>query len=206
MKRQPLIMRVFVIVAAMGSGIGICDWGIADPATDPATRMAAESAEKSFTSGYETVNGLRMYYEIHGEGEPLVLLHGAYLTIGLNFGKLLPALAERRQVIVVELQGHGRTEDIDRPLSCEQMADGAAALLRRLGIARADILGYSMGGTTAVEIGIRHPRLVRRTEGVRPGICRQDSRGAPVDPGSGVAHAGRLRRGAAVEAGHGARP
>ncbi len=113
-------------------------------------------------SGYADVNGLNMYYEVHGEGEPLVLLHGAYMTINLNFGKMLPTLAKNRQVIAVELQGHGHTEDIDRPLSFEQMADDTAELLRQLGIEKADILGYSMGGTVAVELGIRHSDLVRK--------------------------------------------
>lgn len=113
-------------------------------------------------SGYADVNGLNMYYEVHGEGEPLVLLHGAYMTINLNFGKMLPTLARGRQVIAIEQQGHGHTEDIDRPLSYEQMADDTAELLRQLGIEKADILGYSMGGTIAVELGIRHPELVRK--------------------------------------------
>jgi pimeloyl-ACP methyl ester carboxylesterase len=110
---------------------------------------------------YAEVNGLRMYYEIHGEGDPLVLLHGAFLTIDLNYGEMLPALARDRQIIAIELQGHGHTEDIDRPLRYEQMADDTAALLRHLGIEQADIMGYSMGGTTAVELAIRHPEVVR---------------------------------------------
>ncbi len=113
-------------------------------------------------SGYADVNGLNMYYEVHGEGKPLVLLHGAFMTIDLNFGKMLPTLARDRQVIAIELQGHGHTEDIDRPLGYEQMADDTAELLRQLGIKKADILGYSMGGTVAVELGIRHPKLVRK--------------------------------------------
>jgi Predicted hydrolases or acyltransferases (alpha/beta hydrolase superfamily) len=102
-----------------------------------------------------------MYYEIHGEGEPLVLLHGAFLTIDLNYGAMLPALARDRKVIAVELQGHGHTEDIDRPLRYEQMADDTAELLRQLGIPKADIMGYSLGGTTAVELAVRHPEVVR---------------------------------------------
>lgn len=112
-------------------------------------------------SGYVDVDCLKMYYKVHGVGEPLVLLHGAYGTIDLNFGKVIPALAGDRQVIAIEQQGHGHTEDIDRPLSYEQMADDTAELLRQLRIEKADILGYSMGGTTAVEIAIRHPDIVR---------------------------------------------
>jgi pimeloyl-ACP methyl ester carboxylesterase len=110
---------------------------------------------------YAEVNGLRMYYEIHGTGEPLVVLHGAYMTIDA-MGEIVPALAETRQVIAVELQGHGRTADIDRPLSYEQMADDVAALLRHLEIEEADVFGYSMGGGVALQVAIRHPEVVRK--------------------------------------------
>jgi pimeloyl-ACP methyl ester carboxylesterase len=98
-----------------------------------------------------------MYYETRGEGEPLVLLHGAF---GLAMD--LPALAKNRRVIAVELQGHGHTADIDRPLSVEQMADDTAALLKELKIERADFFGYSMGGVVALGVAIRHPSLVRK--------------------------------------------
>ncbi len=98
---------------------------------------------------YAEVNGLKMYHEIHGTGFPLVVLHGAFMTIGA-MGDLVPALAETRQVLAVELQGHGRTADANRPLSYEQMADDVAALLRHLGIERTDVFGYSMGGGTAL--------------------------------------------------------
>jgi pimeloyl-ACP methyl ester carboxylesterase len=109
---------------------------------------------------YAEVNGLNMYYEIHGTGEPLVVLHGAYMTID-SMGEVVPSLAESRQVIAVELQGHGRTADVDRPLTYEQMADDTAALLRHIGI-RADIFGYSMGGAAAFQVAIRHPEVVRK--------------------------------------------
>ncbi len=112
-------------------------------------------------AGYAPVNGLEMYYEIHGSGEPLILLHGAYMTIG-TMGEVVPYLAETRQVIAVELQGHGRTADIDRPLSYEQMADDVAALIEYLGIEEADVFGYSMGGGVALQIAIRHPGVVRK--------------------------------------------
>jgi pimeloyl-ACP methyl ester carboxylesterase len=102
-----------------------------------------------------------MYYEIHGSGRPLVLLHGGFMTID-GMEVLAPALAETRQVIGIEQQGHGHTADIDRPLTYEQMADDTAALLRYLGIERADIYGYSMGGGTALQLAIRHPDLVRK--------------------------------------------
>src|SRR5919107_374821 len=110
---------------------------------------------------YAEVNGLNIYYEIHGTGQPLVLLHGAYMTIDA-MGEVVPALAETRQVIAVELQGHGRTADIDRPLSYEQMADDTAALLLHLGIEQADVFGYSMGGGVALQVAIRHPEVVRK--------------------------------------------
>ncbi len=111
-------------------------------------------------SGYAPVNGLNMYYEIHGEGSPLVLLHGALSAIGTSFGKLLPSLAKTRQVIAVEQQAHGHTADIDRPLTIEQMADDTASLLHHLGIGRADIFGWSMGAGIALQIAIRYPDLV----------------------------------------------
>ncbi len=110
---------------------------------------------------YAEVNGLEMYYEIHGTGQPLVVLHGAYMTIDA-MGEIVPAIAETRQVIAVELQGHGRTADIDRPLSYEQMADDVAALLRHLVTEKADVFGYSMGGGVAFQVAIRHPELVRK--------------------------------------------
>jgi pimeloyl-ACP methyl ester carboxylesterase len=112
-------------------------------------------------SGYAPVNGLQMYYEVHGEGEPLVLLHGG---LGFNgmFGAILPQLAAGRQVIAADLQGHGRTADIDRPLSLERMGDDVAALIRHLGYEAADVMGYSMGGGAALRAAIQHPALVRK--------------------------------------------
>ena len=113
------------------------------------------------TSGYAAANGLEMYYEIYGEGEPLVMLHGAYDTITL-MGEIVPRLAESRQVIAVEAQGHGRTADIERPFSYEAMADDVDALMAEIGVERADIFGYSMGGATALQLAIRHPDRVDR--------------------------------------------
>jgi len=106
---------------------------------------------------YVTVNGLKMYYEVHGTGKPLVLLHGAF-----GWATVYPTLAKDRQVIAVELQGHGHTADIDRPLTYEQMADDTAALLKHLKIEQADFFGYSMGGTVGLAVAIRHPKLVRK--------------------------------------------
>jgi pimeloyl-ACP methyl ester carboxylesterase len=112
-------------------------------------------------TGYAPVGELSMYYEIHGEGRPLILLHGAYMTVDM-FGPLLAGLARSRQVIAVEQQGHGRTADVDRPLTYEQMADDTAGLIRHLEVEHADVFGYSMGGGIALQLAIRHPGLVRR--------------------------------------------
>jgi pimeloyl-ACP methyl ester carboxylesterase len=112
-------------------------------------------------TGYAPVNDLNMYYEVHGEGPPLVLLHGAYMTVDM-MRPLLDGLAEARRVIAPELHGHGRTADVDRPITYEQMADDTAALVRHLGIESADIAGFSLGGATALQLAIRHPGLVRR--------------------------------------------
>jgi pimeloyl-ACP methyl ester carboxylesterase len=112
-------------------------------------------------TGYAPVDGLEMYYEVHGEGEPVLLLHGAYMTIEM-LGGLLTGLAATRQVVAVEQQGHGRTADADRPLTYEGLADDAAGLLRHLGIERADVVGYSMGAGAGLQLAIRHPALVRK--------------------------------------------
>ena len=129
--------------------------------------------------GYVSVNGLEMYYEIHGSGQPLVLVHGAFSAIGTSFGALLPELAKSCQVIGFELQAHGHTADIDRPLSLEFMADDVAAGIKELGYGTADIFGYSMGAGVALRVAIRHPEVVRKLiiaavtytfSGVHPGL------------------------------------
>ena len=138
-----------------------------------------KTTNKKYKSGYVSVNGLDMYYEIHGEGQPLVLLHGAFSAIGSSFGNMIPGLAQHRQVIGFDLQGHGRTADIDRPLSVEAMADDVAAALPELGIEQADILGYSNGGSVALHFATRHPQMVRKLvlmsisyslSGIHPGL------------------------------------
>lgn len=113
-------------------------------------------------SSYADVNGLKLYYEVYGNGKPIVLLHGSFMTIPLNWSHIIPRLAKDRKVIVLEMQGHGRTRDIDRELSYEGMADDVSGLLKHLKIDSADILGYSMGGGVAFQMAVRHPEQVRR--------------------------------------------
>jgi pimeloyl-ACP methyl ester carboxylesterase len=112
-------------------------------------------------TGYAEVGDLRMYYEIHGSGAPTLLLHGAYMSVDA-MGPLLAKLAETRQVIAVEEQGHGRTADADRPITYERMADDTAALARQLQLGPADVVGFSMGAGIGLQMGIRHPDVVRR--------------------------------------------
>jgi len=115
----------------------------------------------SGTGQYAQVNGINLYYETHGAGRPLVLLHGG-LGSGEMFGPVLPALAERHQVITVDLQGHGRTADIDRPIDVRLMADDIAALIEHLGLDKPDLVGYSLGGGVALLTAAKHPALVGR--------------------------------------------
>jgi pimeloyl-ACP methyl ester carboxylesterase len=154
--------------------------GLALLATMPAVSVEAQSQPPSHTrsrteapsmtqpskpirTGYANVHGLRMYYELHGtEGFPLVLVHGGGSTITTTFGRVLPLLARTHRVIAVEVQAHGHTRDIDRPFTFTQDADDIAALLDTLHVAKADVFGFSNGGTTALQVGIRHSAKVRR--------------------------------------------
>jgi pimeloyl-ACP methyl ester carboxylesterase len=114
-------------------------------------------------TGYAAVNGLQMYYEIHGSGgTPLVLLHGGLFNIDLQFGELLPSLAAGRQVIAADFQGHGRTNDIDRQLTSAHLASDVVGLLQHLRVAQADLFGFSVGGAVALHLAIRQPQLVRK--------------------------------------------
>jgi pimeloyl-ACP methyl ester carboxylesterase len=133
------------------------------------------------THGYAPVNGLQMWYEVHGSagGRPLVLLHGNLSTLGVDFGAMLPSLANGRQVIGLEQQAHGHTADIDRPLSIRHWADDTAALLAHLGIGQADLFGYSSGSAVAFQLAVDHPELVGklvlasfsyRLDGLHPGL------------------------------------
>jgi pimeloyl-ACP methyl ester carboxylesterase len=119
------------------------------------------TTEAKGTGQYADVNGIRLYYATHGAGRPLILLHGG-LGSGEMFGPALAALAEGHQVIAVDLQGHGRTADIDRPISVELMANDIAALIAHLGLEKPDLVGYSLGGGVAFHTAVRHPELVGR--------------------------------------------
>src|SRR5713101_3565134 len=119
------------------------------------------ATNKDAKDSYACVNGLNLYYEIHGAGEPLILLHGGVGAIQM-FGEVLSSLAQNRQVVAVDLQAHGRTADIDRPLNFELMAGDIAALIKHLGIEEADVLGYSLGGGVALRTAIQHPDRVRK--------------------------------------------
>ena len=107
------------------------------------------------------VNGMQMYYETSGEGDPVIVLHGAYMNIP-TMGEIIPVLARSRQVIAVEMQGHGRTTDIDRPITYPNLADDVAALMQAIGVKKADVFGYSMGAAVGLQMAIRHPEKVDR--------------------------------------------
>ncbi|MBD1365442.1 alpha/beta hydrolase [Mucilaginibacter sp. ZT4R22] len=113
-------------------------------------------------SGYKEVNGIKMYYEIHGKGMPLVLIHGGGSTIRTTFGRSLLLFAQHRQVIAVELQGNGHTSDRNAPYSFEQDAADVAELLKQLGIKQADFMGFSNGGHTTLQIAMSYPQLTRK--------------------------------------------
>lgn len=158
---------------------------------------AVASAQQKPTTGYAPVNGLKMYYEVHGSGEPVVLLHGAFMTITNNWNGWIGELAKTRKVIAVEMQGHGRTGDIERDISGANLADDVAALLDHLKIPKADLIGYSMGGGVAMQCAIRHPDKVRkvvvlsstfRRDGMVkeaadsiPKLTAEDFKGSPIE-------------------------
>jgi pimeloyl-ACP methyl ester carboxylesterase len=133
-----------------------------------ATEWTAESAG---SGQYADVNGINLYYETYGAGRPMILLHGG-LGSGEMFGPILPTLADHHQVIVVDLQGHGRTADIDRPLDIRLMADDVAALIDHLDLRKPDVVGYSLGGGVAFQVAIRHPEKVGRLVTASANISR----------------------------------
>ena len=130
------------------------------------------TAQQKPTTGYAPVNGLKMYYEIHGSGEPMVLLHGAFMAITDDWRMWINELSKTRKVIAVEMQGHGRTGDIKRDITYENLADDVAGLLDHLKIANVDIVGYSLGGGVAIQCAIRHPEKVRKVVSISAVIRR----------------------------------
>ena len=180
MKRRTFVAGAATAGFSLVSGAA----GLAQEGAGTATPEGGEArTEAGVESGYAPVNGLEMYYEIHGSATgdepPLLLLHGGFLSIATSFGQMLPTLTAQRPVVAVEQQGHGHTADIDRPLTFEQEADDTAAALAYLGIEQADIFGYSDGGNVALGLAIRHPALVRKlaiagtnvtNEGLMPGL------------------------------------
>src|SRR5262249_55175944 len=141
-------------------------------------------------AAYASVNGLQLYYEVHGEGEPLVLIHGGGSTIESNWSRMIPLLAKSRRVIAIEEQGHGHTKAIGRAFTFDNTADDVAALLDFLKIDRADLFGFSNGGMTALRVAVRHPRKVRklvlasapyRRDGMIPGFWEGMAKGTLAD-------------------------
>jgi len=133
-----------------------------DPNPSPTESNMTDTTQLTVQGQYADVNGLKMYYEIHGKGMPLVLIHGGGSTLQTTFGSVIPLFAEHQQVIAVEMQAHGHTADRDQPLSFEQDADDIAELLKQLNIPKADIFGFSNGASTALEMAIRHPEQVNK--------------------------------------------
>jgi pimeloyl-ACP methyl ester carboxylesterase len=127
-----------------------------------ASSASGQTIPRNSSAHYVRVNGVRTYYYVAGGGKPLVLLHGAFSNVETDFGKMISHLARTHRVIGIELQGHGHTEDIDRPLRYDQLADDVAELLKQVGIGNADFFGYSLGGAVAMHVALRHPALVHK--------------------------------------------
>jgi pimeloyl-ACP methyl ester carboxylesterase len=168
---KTIINRIFIATVIMAAAALMS--GFADLKNQPEenTNVPASSEKQSDKGNYAEVNGLKMYYEVHGSGRPLVLLHGAFGFVE-GWAPVLPTLTKTHQVIALELQGHGHTNDLDRPITYEQHVEDTAALLKQLKIKDADFFGYSMGGVVALGVAIRHPELVRKLivlgSGARP--------------------------------------
>ncbi|MCF0040416.1 alpha/beta fold hydrolase [Dyadobacter fanqingshengii] len=128
---------------------------------------------KPHESGYADVNGLKMYYEVYGEGKPLIMVHGSFMTIPMNWAQIIPMLAKDRKVIVAEMQAHGRTKDIPRAFTYANMADDVSGLITHLKLDSVDVLGYSMGAGVSFQMTIRHPEQVRRLV-ILSGVYKND--------------------------------
>lgn len=124
--------------------------------------QSVQNSIKSKESGYAAVNGIKLYYEVYGEGDPIVLLHGSFMTINMNWGQLIPELAKTRKVIALEMQGHGHTAHSERQITYSTLATDVAGVMKHLKIDNADILGYSFGGAIAYQLAIQNPELVKK--------------------------------------------
>jgi len=159
MKKNIITHLCFALIV---SAVGSCQQDHNKSTSATSKDSTAIQVAKPSETGYAAVNGLKLYYEVYGQGKPIVLLHGSFMTIPLNWSYVIPQFAKDRKVIVAEMQGHGRTRDTERQLSYEGMADDVSGLLKHLKIDSADILGYSMGGGVAFQMAVRHPEQVRR--------------------------------------------
>jgi pimeloyl-ACP methyl ester carboxylesterase len=154
------MIRTTILITLTALTISSCNNSQDTKKNSPSSQT--KEGKQDSISGYASANGLKMYYEIHGTGAPLVLLHGGGSTIAATFSKILPMLAKDFKVIAVELQAHGRTSDRNSPESFEQDADDVAALLHTLNISKASFFGFSNGGNAALQIAIRHPEIVNK--------------------------------------------
>ncbi|SIN76789.1 alpha/beta fold hydrolase [Chitinophaga niabensis] len=168
-KRVITSISIAIVMAVVAS----CQPGTKEaPKTEPKDSITSQPL-KPTDSGYADVNGLKLYYEVYGEGKPIVLLHGSFMNIPMNWAQVIPLFAKNRKVIVAEMQAHGRTKDISREFSYEAMADDVSGLLKHLKVDSADVLGYSMGGGVAFQFAVRHPEQLRRLV-VLSGTYRHD--------------------------------
>ena len=158
MNKHILLSLLIAIVVTSCQPRSKSDQNVSTGSKDSVAVQTIKPAE----SGYADVNGLKMYYEVYGQGKPIVLVHGSFMNIPMNWSHIIPVMIKDRKVIVAEMQGHGRTKDISREFSYESMADDVSLLLKQLKIDSADILGYSMGGGIAFQFAVRHPEQVRR--------------------------------------------
>lgn len=157
--------RVYALAALALSAVLVSGCGTDDAKSTETTTSTTQAADRPSADGkgfYAPVNGLQLYYESHGTGQPLVLIHGGLGTVDSTFPTLLPELAKTRRVIAVELQAHGHTADTNRPLRYDLLADDIAGLITHLGLGRADVLGYSLGGGVALQLASRTPDLVNK--------------------------------------------
>jgi pimeloyl-ACP methyl ester carboxylesterase len=156
--KKHIIYFVIILCAALATS---CKPNQESETASTAPKDSTVQNKRPDESGYVDVNGLKMYYEVYGKGKPIVLIHGSYMTIPLNWARIIPMFKDRK-VIVAEMQGHGRTRDIERKFSYQTMADDVSGLIDHLKLDSADVLGYSMGAGVAFQLAVRHPEQVRR--------------------------------------------